>query len=65
MGPHARGNAARHGVDPPDVKGRGRQKAVKRPPQQPARPPVRQLLGPADAETTPQGAPAAAAVRTH
>ena len=61
-------------------------KTVKRPPQQPAQPPIRQLLGPADtqtahpatfstapthqllgsanAETTPAGAPAAAADRT-
>ena len=61
-------------------------KTVKRPPQQPAQPPIRQLLGAADAqaahpatfstapahqrlgsanaETTPAGAPAAAAVRT-
>ena len=38
-------------------------KAVKRPPQQPAQPPVRPLLSPADAETTPQGSPAAAADR--
>ena len=37
---------------------------VKRPPQQPAQPAVRQLLGPAHAQTTPQGTPAAAAVRT-
>ena len=38
-------------------------KTVKRPPQHPAQPPVRQLLGPANAATT-QGTPAAAAVRT-
>ena len=30
---------------------------VKRLPQQPAQPPVRQLLGPANAETTPHGPP--------
>ena len=39
-------------------------KTNKRPPQQPAQLPVRQLLGSADAETTPQGTTAAAAVRT-
>ena len=38
---------------------------IKRPPQQPIQPPVRQLLGPANAETTPHGTPAAAAVRKH
>ena len=43
-GPHAHGNAARYGRP-----GRGVERAantVKRPPQQPAQPPVRQLLGP-------------------
>ena len=40
--------------------------SVKRPPQHPAQPPVRQLLGPAPAtaETTPAGTRAAAAVST-
>ena len=38
-------------------------KRVKRPPQQPAQPPVRQRRGSANAETTPAGAPAAAADR--
>ena len=38
-------------------------KTVKRPPQQPAQPPTHQPLGSANAETTPAGAPAAAADR--
>ena len=37
---------------------------VKRPPQEPAQPPVRQRLCPADAETAPQGTRAAAALGT-
>ena len=37
---------------------------VEQPPPQPAQPPARQPLGPANAETTPAGAPAAVAVRT-
>ena len=47
--------------------GRGGERAaktVKRPPQRPAQPPVRQLLGSANAATTTHGTPAAAAQRS-
>ena len=64
IGPHARGNAARHVVDDLNAEGEWAAKTLKRPPQQPAQPPVRQLLGPVNLETTPQGTPAVAAVRT-
>ena len=50
-GPHAHGNAARQVVDDRRAEVRGQQKQSKRPPQQPAQPPVRQLLGTADAQT--------------
>ena len=74
------------GCGPPEDRGVWTAKAVKRPPQQPAQPPIRlllgaadaqtahpatfstapahQLLGSANAETTPARAPAAAADRT-
>ena len=83
-GPH--GNTARQGYGRPEDGGVWAAKTVKRPQQQPAQPPIRQLLGATDAqtahpatfstapahqrlgsanaETTPAGAPAAAADRT-
>ena len=45
----------------PECGGEWAAKTVKRPPHQPAQPPVRQPLGPANAETTPAGTQAAAA----
>ena len=63
-GEHAHGNAARLVVDDLDLEGEWAAETVKRPPQQPARAPVRQVLVPGNAETTPAGAPAAAADRT-
>ena len=53
-GPHAHGTAARQGVDDHNAEGSG-QRPSNDPPQPPAQPPVRQLLGAADAETAPQG----------
>ena len=61
IGPHAQGNAGRHGVDNPDVDGVG-SKNRKTTPTTTSTTPVRQVLGPANAEKT---TPAAAAVRTH
>ena len=49
----------------PERGGEWTAKPVKRPPHQPAQPPVRQPLGPTTTETTPQGTQAAAAVRKH
>ena len=49
----------------PGREGEWAAKPVKGPLQPPAQPPVRQLLGSADAEMTPRGTPAAAAARTH
>ena len=63
IGPHARGNAARHVVVDLDAGGEWAANTAQQPPQQPAPPSVCQLLGPANAQTTPQGTPAAAAVR--
>ena len=48
------GNAERPVVDDLSAEGEWAAKPVNRPPQQPAQPPVRQLLGTATAETTPQ-----------
>ena len=48
------GGAARHVVDDLNAEGEWAATTVKRPPQQPAQPPVPQLLGLADAATTPQ-----------
>ena len=75
-GVHAHGNAARQVVDDLGVEGGWAATTVKRHPQRHAQPPVRQPhpatfstapvhqpLGSANAETTPAGAPAAAADR--
>ena len=59
-GAHAHGNAARHVVDDLDAEV---SKTVKQPPEQPEQPPVRRLLGSANAETAPQGTPVVPAVR--
>ena len=63
-GQHAHGSAVRHVVDDLDADGKWAASTAKRPPRQPAQPPVLRLLGPANAATTPQGTPAAAADRT-
>ena len=52
-GPHAHGNAARQVLDDRRAEVRGQQKPSNDPPQQPAQPPVRQLLGTANAQTAP------------
>ena len=51
-------------MDDPDVEGGGQQKPYNDP-RNNQHNPVRQLLGPAQTETTPQGKPAAAAARKH
>ena len=50
-GPHTHGNASEAGYGRPEDGGAGAAKTFKRPPQQPAQPPVRRLLGAADVRT--------------
>ena len=66
MGPPAHMKCGEtRGGRPERAGGVGQQRPQHDPPHPPAQPPGRQRLGPATANTTPQGPRAAAAVRTH
>ena len=62
-GPHAHGNTVRHVVDDRRAEARGQRK-LSNDPATTSTAPAHQPLGSANAETTPAGAPAAAADRT-
>ena len=63
-GPHAHGNVARRVVDDRRAEVCGRRKPPYAP-QQPAQPPVRRLLGPADTQTAPAATSTAPAHQRH